>query len=402
MNTQHQHGREFPLVGGATGSSAAAGPHGATGVHDRGQPGYSQQTTQDPQNREHHYGRDAALGAGAAGTAGAAAYGIDQEAERKRLEKEQHEAQKQHEKDLKHEQKEHEKETKHQQKEHEKEAKHEQKEHEKEQKKAEKEHEKEVKKAEKEHEKEVKKEEKHHEKIVAAEEKKAEKQHEKEVKKHDKEEEKLEHEREKEAEKRRKQQEEEAEHEHKKKGGLFGFLHRDKNKDDDKADEQHHGRDAALGAGAAGAGAGLASEHEGHHERNRLHKVRLVDDSTRSFLSLMLTSSRQEPPESVKREQARYAEPPTSGYARYVPRHAFFSCFPIFNFCLEHDADRFVVKLRVAREPQLWHRAIVCRAAATRRGRATRSTRPLPTVEPREQVTRESRAPAAAESTGTR
>ncbi|KAI9877958.1 MAG: hypothetical protein M1830_002365 [Pleopsidium flavum] len=83
-----------------------------------------------------------------------------------------------------------------------------------------------------------------------------------------------------EAEKHRKEESKEENHDGKKHGGLFGFLHRDKDpKEYGSASHSshgshhgsHHGTEAA-GVGAAGAGT-AAYEYEKHdHDRNRLHK----------------------------------------------------------------------------------------------------------------------------------
>ncbi|GME32079.1 hypothetical protein GTA08_BOTSDO08174 [Neofusicoccum parvum] len=140
----------------------------------------------------------------------------------------------------------------------------------KEEKKHQKELEKEEKKHQKELEKEEKKEEKKHQKEIEKEEKKQQKELEKEQKKH-----------EKEIEKEEKKHEKEVEKEEKKKhgGGLLGFLHRDKDKDEEKTTEpattsdKHHRKEEAAGA-AAVAGAGAAAYEHEHDKsgRNKLHK----------------------------------------------------------------------------------------------------------------------------------
>lgn len=79
-----------------------------------------------------------------------------------------------------------------------------------------------------------------------------------------------------EAEKHRTEERHDESHEGKKQGGLFGFLHRDKNPKEHESTSHsshgsHHGAEAA-GVGAAGAGT-AAHEYEKHdHDRNRLHK----------------------------------------------------------------------------------------------------------------------------------
>ena len=251
----HGVGREAALGTGAAGAGSAAAMYGLKDSdlqQNQHQPQYQQaQTAREPQTeqRDHHYGRDAAVGAGAAG---AAAYGVDHEAERKKLEKEQAEramegekAQKEHSKEL------------------EKEHKKEEKEYKKELKAAEKEHDKEVTKAENESWKEQKK----HDKAVAA-----------EAKEHQKEQEKAEKERQKEMEKHEKEMQKEEDHEAKKKGGLLGFLHRDKSKKEGETEDDSHGREtAAVGAtGAGAAGVGAYEHHQHSGERNRLHKVMLI------------------------------------------------------------------------------------------------------------------------------
>ncbi|KAL1641795.1 hypothetical protein SLS58_005835 [Diplodia intermedia] len=245
--SQHHYGRDAALAGGvgAGGLGAyeyqkreaekaeRAHPYGSTAsatgpVSDQARS--STDPSRDPANadQKHHYGRDAAV----AGTAGAAGAGAAHELSK-------HDAEKAEKERIK------------EQKEHEKEMMKQQKELDKEQEKDNKKYQKELEKDEKKHEKELEKEEKKHEKELEKEEKK----HEKEEKKHEKEEKK------------------------KHRGGLFGFLHRDKDKEGDKSslssssddDEKRHRHEAgAVAAGGAGA---AAYEHEdGKHERHRLHK----------------------------------------------------------------------------------------------------------------------------------
>ncbi|KKY26953.1 putative cell surface [Diplodia seriata] len=239
--SQHHYGRDAALAGGVGAGGLGAyeyqkreaekaertHPYGSTAsatgpVHDQARS--STDPSRDPANadQKHHYGRDAAV----AGTAGAAGAGAAHEFSK-------HDAEKAEKERIK------------EQKEHEKEAMKQQKELDKEQQKDNKKYQKELEKDEKKHEKELEKEEKKHEKMLEKEEKKHEKE---EKKKHG--------------------------------GGLFGFLHRDKNKEGDRSslsssssddDEKRHRREAgAVAAGGAGA---AAYEHEdGKHERHRLHK----------------------------------------------------------------------------------------------------------------------------------
>lgn len=126
--------------------------------------------------------------------------------------------------------------------------------------------------------------------------KEAHKQHEKDVKEHAKAEKKLEHERSKEAHKLEKRHqkemlaaekdreaelkklEEEDETEHKKKHGLFGFLHRDKDKHvDEKAhsdeeDKHRQEKEIAADAGVAGAAAAAYGAHE-HENKEEAEKA---------------------------------------------------------------------------------------------------------------------------------
>jgi hypothetical protein len=279
QTSQHHYGRDAALAGGA----------GATGAglmaHERNQPSqlptsqqprglenkqptthqrYDPQQVQDP--NQHHDKRNAAAAAGlgaAAGAGGAYAYSNQQE---KEAEKERLAQQKAHDKELEHQRKEQQKELERKQKEEQKAFEHKQKE------------------IEKEHAKEKK----HHDKVIAAE----EKAHEKEV---EKEQAKRQHEVEKEQERQRKaaeaeelrrreaaeRQHPEEEEEGKKKHGLFGFLHRNKDKKDKETTAEtspRHSREyastgAATGAAAGGAATYEGSEHGSHgHERNKLHK----------------------------------------------------------------------------------------------------------------------------------
>ncbi|KAF2660028.1 hypothetical protein K491DRAFT_712072 [Lophiostoma macrostomum CBS 122681] len=272
QTSQHYYGRDAALAGGA--GAAGAG----LVAHERNQPSQLAGTQQphhyetqqpathqryDPQQAQddnrHHDKRNAAAAAGlgaAAGAGGAYAYSNQQE---KEAEKERLAQQKAHDKELEHQRKE-------QQKELEKKQKEEQKAFEKEQ----------------------AKEKKHHDKVIAAEEKAHEKQVEKEQSKHQ-------HEAEKEQERQRKaaeaeelrrrevaeRQHPEEEEEGKKKHGLFGFLHRNKDKKEKETSAENSPRQsreyatagAATGAAAGGAAAYEGSEHGSHgHERNKLHK----------------------------------------------------------------------------------------------------------------------------------
>ncbi|KAB2573002.1 hypothetical protein DBV05_g8331 [Lasiodiplodia theobromae] len=226
--SQHHHGRE-PAVAGAVGATAyeyqraeaqkaeQAHPYGTT----TSPTGEQVRSSTDPartsadSDKKHHYGRDAAV----AGAAGAAVVGAAHEFSK-------HDAEK-----------------------------------------AEKEHLKEQ--------KALEKEEKKHQKELEKEEKKEEKEHEKEEKKHQKELEKEQKKHEKEVEKEQKELEKEEKKKHH--GGLFGFLHRDKDKDEEKTaehDDKHHRHEKEAGAVAAGAAGAAAYDHHEHdkHERSRLHK----------------------------------------------------------------------------------------------------------------------------------
>ncbi|KAJ4331635.1 hypothetical protein N0V95_009847 [Ascochyta clinopodiicola] len=116
-------------------------------------------------------------------------------------------------------------------------------------------------------------------------------------KKHDKEVHKLEKEHEKDL---KKHEKEAAKHDDsEKKGGLLGFLHRDKSKKDPSPDspprrteDHHYGRDAAV-AGGVGAGAAGLAEHEredqfghgsGYKGKNLLHKDPPVGHPAREAL----------------------------------------------------------------------------------------------------------------------
>ncbi|KAK4976559.1 hypothetical protein LTR28_007985 [Elasticomyces elasticus] len=272
QDQQHHYGRDAALAGGA--GAVGVGAYEASKHRDptdtsRTGAGYNQATqpartganvdsATSAQDQQHHYGRDAAV----VGGTGAAAYGAKHEYdehEAKRLEKERI------------------KENERLEKERIKENERLEKERIKENERLEKERAKVAEKAHKQHEKELAKEEKHHEKELAKEEKQHEKEHAKEEKHHEK--------------------------EKKKHGGLFGFLHKDKDKTEEEptktaytadeaahpsaakaADLQAHERhrrelEAAAAAGTVGvAGAEFERERHdptdttGHHERNRLHK----------------------------------------------------------------------------------------------------------------------------------
>ncbi|KAL6707535.1 hypothetical protein ACN47E_004105 [Coniothyrium glycines] len=212
-------------------------------------------TTHDPtkDNTESHTGRNAALLGGGAAVAGAGAYALSQQDEREKArlaEREQELAKKQaHDA--------------------EREQHHLDKEHAKEQHKLD--------KAEAKHDKEVKK----HDAAVAShakEEKKVAKEHEKEEKRLEKEEAK-----------RQKEAEKEAEGE-KKKGGLLGFLHRDKSKKEKSTSSPEssprqsreysprHSKEYAAGTGALGVGTTAAAYGDDHPDsprykaHNLLHK----------------------------------------------------------------------------------------------------------------------------------
>lgn len=102
------------------------------------------------------------------------------------------------------------------------------------------------------HEKEIAKEQKAHDKAIAKEEKAHEKAMAKEEKKHEKDE--------------------------GKKGGLLGFLHRNREDKEEKKlerEDDHTGTKTAAGVGAVGAAGAAgyeADKHHDEHERNRLHK----------------------------------------------------------------------------------------------------------------------------------
>ncbi|CAO2652422.1 Nn.00g007050.m01.CDS01 [Neocucurbitaria sp. VM-36] len=265
-NTQNLplHQKQDFASSAAPGSVAQSAPaQGTFAPHNT----YTQDPTgtqrHDPTQKEaeqHHDKRDAALlgtaGAAAAG-GGAYAYSQHQEAERERarLEKEQHER-------LKKEAHDREKEQHRLGKEQHK--------HDKEASKLEKEQHK--------HEKEIAAAQHKHEKEVAAQEKEQHK-HEKELAAQEKEQ----HKREKEADKEAHKQEKEHEGEEKKKGGLLGFLHRDKSKKEKSSPEtspRHSKEYAAAGtAGAVGAGTTAAAYDEEQDPnsprwkgKNRLHK----------------------------------------------------------------------------------------------------------------------------------
>ncbi|KAI9889975.1 MAG: hypothetical protein M1814_004593 [Vezdaea aestivalis] len=189
---------------------STAGPH-SSGAANKLDPKVDSDNSKGlKSDREDHTTRNTAIAGGTAATGGAVAAHEYDKHEAEKLEKERLER-------LKSEQKEHEKAEKAAEKEHRKEVKAEQKEHEKEVKAEHKAHEKEVKAAEKQHEKEIKAAEKQHEK----EEKAAEKQHEKEAKAAEKEAEK-----------------QETAEDKDKKGGLLGFLHKNKTHDDDDVEKE--------------------------------------------------------------------------------------------------------------------------------------------------------------------
>jgi hypothetical protein len=214
---------------------------------------------EQPKDEDHHHGRDAAIvGGGIAATGGAAAAyeHHKQEAEKAEAERQRLYEQKQSE------------EAARLQKEHEKQLAAEQKKHEKEVRAAEKSHEKEVKKAGKEHEKEVKK----------------------------------------------LQKEQSKEEEGKEKKGLFGFLKRDKDKDqepseDEKATEEQRLRTEALaGAGAVGAGAAGAyaydqhKKHEATEPTEQTHPVSgIVQPPTNEQTPVATTAATTTEPSSSRR-----------------------------------------------------------------------------------------------------
>jgi hypothetical protein len=273
---QHHYGRDAAVAGGL--GAAGAGTYAATRGDDRTQqPAISQQpyptqTSSQPQsssayqshnaqdpvqdpNSQHHKRDAAAVGAAGAAAGAGGAYAYSQHD----AEKERKAAEKAHEHELKEQQKELEKQQKAQHKADEKAAHDKQKADEKAA------HDKQ-----KELEHQHAKDQKHHDKLVAAEEHKRQKELEKEQ-----------HAREKEAEKAHPEEEGE-----KKKHGLFGFLHRDKDKrtsldenDRPKSGEsprhskEYAGAGAAAGVGGAAAYEGLHdSDSDGHKTRNKLHK----------------------------------------------------------------------------------------------------------------------------------
>ena len=237
-DSQHYYGRDVAVLGGtgaATGLAAheyqshkghASQQDPPTTTATQIQYPTSTPAQSNPQEQDHHYGRDAAAVAGAGTAAGVAAHEHDSKKKQQELEKQE----KAHEKEVKAQEKEHEKEVKKEEKEHEKQIKHEQKEQEKQTKHEEKEHEKQLKHEQKEQEKQAKHEEKEHEKQLKQEQK--------------------------EKEKSRKADEH-------KSGGILGFLHRDKKDKDDLEEEKHDSHKKELaGAGVAGAGGTALAEHE--------------------------------------------------------------------------------------------------------------------------------------------
>ena len=318
---QHHYGRDAAAVGGL--GAAGAGTYAATRGDDRTQqPASSQQQhptqsssqpplssvdqqqqrhdpTQDPNNQ--HQKRDAAaLGAAgvAAGAGGAYAYSQhDAEKERKAAEKAQEQQLKEQQKEFEKKQKAEEKaqhkadeKAAHDQKKSEEKAAHDKK----------KADEKAAHDKQKELEHQQAKEQKQHDKLVVAEEHKRQKELEREQR-----------EREKEAEKAHPEEEGE-----KKKHGLFGFLHRDKEKrrsvdeNDRRAsgESPRHSKEYA-GAGAAAAGLGGAAAYEGLHEsdsdkrtRNKLHKEPPPGHPAREAMEHQQHDDQQRSPITGKRE----------------------------------------------------------------------------------------------------
>ncbi|KAF2843766.1 hypothetical protein M501DRAFT_994802 [Patellaria atrata CBS 101060] len=341
---EHHYGRDAAIAGGAgaagTGAYQAYHPHRDAPPNDYD---YSGQGVRDPTAGAHHpirdettsrqtagettdeshKGRNAAV-AGCAAAAGAGAYAYSQH-DQEKMEKERLKQERAHEKELEKEQRAHEKEVAKEehaaQKAHDKEVAKEQKAHDKEvakeQHAAQKAHDKEVAKEKKAHDKEVAKEQKAHDKQVAREQKahdkqvaKEEKAHEKEIAKeqhaaqkaHEKQHEYEEKERQK---KLARQEEEREQDDHsptKKKGGLFGFLHRNKNKENtdpatddptspitadrtdpatgdptssttaDRTDSRTtHGAETAAAAGTAGGPA--AAAYANYSDQNKHHKL---------------------------------------------------------------------------------------------------------------------------------
>ena len=246
---QRQDFASSTAPGSATQSGPTQGTFAPHNTHTQDPVGHQYQDPSQVKSEQHHDKRDAALlgtaGAAAAG-GGAYAYSQHQDAERERAR-------------LEHEQQERLKKEAH--------------DREKEQHRLDKEqhkHEKEASKLEKEQHK--------HDKEIAA----AQHKHEKEVAAHEKEQHRLE----KEELKREKEAEKEHEGEEKKKGGLLGFLHRDKSKKEKKgtpspeSSPRHSKEYAAAGtAGALGAGTTAAAYDEEQDPnsprwkgRNLLHK----------------------------------------------------------------------------------------------------------------------------------
>lgn len=278
---QHHYGRDAAVAGGL--GAAGAGTYAATRGDDRTQQsGLSQQQyptqgssqpplssvnqqqqrhdpTQDP-NSQHQKRDAAAVGAAGAAAGAGGAYAHSQ----RDAEKERKAAEKAQEHELKEQQKAFEKK---------------QKEHDKAQHKAD---EKAAHDKQKELDHQHAKDQKHHDKLVATEEHKRQKELEKEQHAREKELEKEQLAREKEVEKAH-PTEEEGE---KKKHGLFGFLHRDKDKrkstdendrrlsgDSPRHSKEYAGAGAAAGVGGAAAYEGLhESDSDGRKNRNKLHK----------------------------------------------------------------------------------------------------------------------------------
>ncbi|KAI9849113.1 MAG: hypothetical protein M1837_005343 [Sclerophora amabilis] len=296
----HHYGRDAAYVGGGTaagagayqatqsrgtdqptsttantyGSTTTAGPHSSNAANkadprvDSDRDNYGTRAG-DKSQKDHHYGRDAAVVGGTGAAAAGAGYGLS---EHEREEETKHAA-KEHEKEVKELEKQQKHEAKEAEKHHKQEVKEAEKHHKQEEKEAEKQHKHDVKEAEKHQKKEAEKQHKHDVK-------EAEKQHKHEAK----EAEKIHKQEEKEAEKQHKQEEKEVEKqqkqeekEEKKHHGLFGFLHRDKDKKYTDEEEEQFARQDREHQSKYGTETGTAAttaEHDGHdhNDRNRLHK----------------------------------------------------------------------------------------------------------------------------------
>lgn len=257
-NTQSLPIHDQQAVGSSTQPGATSSALPAHSTTQTTQPTTQHAAKED----ESHTGRNAALLGGAGAAAGAGAYALSQQDDREQArlaEREREMAQKEEKAHLKEEKKLH-------------------KEQEREQHKQD--------KAEAKHDREVKK----HDAAVAAhakEEKKLQKEAEKEEKKAEKEEKKAQ----KEAEKEEKRAQKEAEKEEKeKKGGILGFLHRDKSKREKNSsspessprqsrESSRRSKEYAAGAGALGAGTAAAAYSDDNNPssprykaHNKLHK----------------------------------------------------------------------------------------------------------------------------------